>query len=222
MIQHMIFDLDGTLFETERIAVPAFVDTFKKLRDEGLFDGEMPKEETFLRMFGLTLNDIWNKLLPSTDQQTKDIADRYMGQFEKDYIDKGNGKLYDGVLETLNELRSRGIQIFIASNGAKEYVDYVLEKMGIEQVITKAYSAGEYQTVSKVDLVAQLLKDNQLNPTDTWMIGDRSSDIEAGQKNHLRTVACAYGFADQTELAHANDFIHSFSELIPLLAKHNE
>ncbi|MDF2835958.1 MAG: haloacid dehalogenase, partial [Paenibacillus sp.] len=80
------------------------------------------------------------------------------------------------------------------------------------------YSAGEYGTASKVDLVARLLQDHGLTPSkDIWMVGDRSSDVEAGSKNGLTTVGCAYAvYGKQAELSGADIRISSFPELLSI------
>jgi D-glycero-D-manno-heptose 1,7-bisphosphate phosphatase len=37
-------------------------------------------------------------------------------------------------------------------------------------------------------MLHQAIKDLNLDPNNTWMIGDRTSDIEAGQNAHLKTI----------------------------------
>lgn len=39
-----IFDMDGTLFQTNLILTPALEETFQMLRDKGLWEGETPLE----------------------------------------------------------------------------------------------------------------------------------------------------------------------------------
>ncbi len=48
----MIFDLDGTLFQTETLLLPAYYATFDQLRKEGLFQGETPPEKHILGALG--------------------------------------------------------------------------------------------------------------------------------------------------------------------------
>ncbi|MNO07071.1 bifunctional 5'-methylthioadenosine/S-adenosylhomocysteine nucleosidase/phosphatase [compost metagenome] len=49
------------------------------------------------------------------------------------------------------------------------------------------------------------------------MVGDRSSDVEAGKKNGHTVIGCAYaGFGDGTELAGADVLITNFNELLEL------
>ncbi|MNI79697.1 bifunctional 5'-methylthioadenosine/S-adenosylhomocysteine nucleosidase/phosphatase [compost metagenome] len=50
-----------------------------------------------------------------------------------------------------------------------------------------------------------------------WMVGDRSSDVEAGKKNGQTVIGCAYaGFGNGHELAGSDVLITSFNELVTL------
>lgn len=218
-IKNLIFDLDGTLFQTELIAIPAFIHTFDRLRQEGLYAEDTPDRRKLLSMFGLTLHEIWQTLLPNTDDAIKAKADEYMGYYESTFIDEGKGQLYEGTIQVLEQLHQQGRSLYIASNGAKDYVDHVVSSMHIGKYIAKAYSAGEYKTKSKVQLVERLLLEQALQSHDTWMVGDRKSDIEAGVKNNVVSVGCGYGFAANTEeFDGATYTIRSIVELTELLS----
>ena len=47
---------------------------------------------------------------------------------------------------------------------------------------------------NKVELIAHLLKQEGLDPTDTLMIGDRKHDLIGAHGNGVRAVAVGYGF----------------------------
>jgi phosphoglycolate phosphatase-like HAD superfamily hydrolase len=52
-----------------------------------------------------------------------------------------------------------------------------------------------------------------------WMVGDRSSDVEAGKENHLFVVGCSYAdFGNSKELAEADVIIKDFAGLLTLTA----
>ncbi|MNP49278.1 bifunctional 5'-methylthioadenosine/S-adenosylhomocysteine nucleosidase/phosphatase [compost metagenome] len=56
--------------------------------------------------------------------------------------------------------------------------------------------------------------------TSAWMVGDRSSDVEAGKKNGQTVIGCAYaGFGNGTELQGADVLITNFDELLDLYDK---
>lgn len=213
--QAMIFDLDGTLFQTETLILPAYHATFAQLREEGLYEGTTPPESLILGSLGMLLNDIFQRVMPDASSQAKSRANELLLHHQLEGLYRGEGKLYPTVAETLTQLHARGIRLFIASNGLEDYVRVVIKQKDLSSLFEGLYSAGEYQTKSKVDLVRILLNRHQL--ASAWMVGDRSSDVEAGMKNHLPVIGCAYaGFAQEGELAGSAQVIHSFRELLDI------
>lgn len=212
----VIFDMDGTLFETDKLLVPVHHRVFETLREEGLYEHETPPVERLLSCLGMLLEDIWRQVMPDSTEAARKRADVLLLQYEREGLERGEGQLYPFVEETLRELHSRGIKLFVASNGLEEYVKGVAEFKGIAPLFDGLYSAGEYETSTKVDLVARLLKDHNIQSA--WMVGDRSSDVEAGKGNGLQTIGCAYAtYGRASEIEGADVLINDFRELLPLL-----
>jgi len=211
----MIFDMDGTLFQTETLLLPAYHQLFDILREEGHFEGETPDEELMLGCLGMLLDDIWKKVIPSGTPAAHRRADELLLQLELEGLNNEAAVLYPEVKETLEELHRRGVRLFIASNGLEHYVKGIAEARGIMPLFEGIYSAGEHGTASKVDLVRLLLE--QHNIQDAWMVGDRSSDVEAGKENGQTVIGCQYaGFGGKQELKGSDVIIHSFSQLLKL------
>lgn len=214
----VIFDMDGTLFETDKLLIPVHGRVFGTLRDEGLYMEEAPPAERLLGCLGMLLDDIWREIMPGSSEAARSRADELLLQYELEGLAMGEGALYPHVEETLRLLKENGAKLFVASNGLEHYVKGVAEHKGIATLFDGIYSAGEYETASKVDLVARLLQDHQLGPQHTvWMVGDRSSDVEAGRGNGLATIGCAYArYGRASELADADVRISDFRELLQL------
>lgn len=213
----VIFDMDGTLLKTEEVAVPAFKKTFEKLKEDGSFQDRIPTDKEITDVFGMTLEEIWNKLLPGQSDEVKKKADRMMLKYELEILKEGNTHLYPGVKETLQKLKEKNIPLFVASNGLDEYIKAVCECFQITDWFEDLYSAGRFQTESKDDLVAKLLDDYSISHA--VMVGDRKSDIQAGKANGLFTIGCAFGFSNDGELAESDMIIKDLSEIIPIVEK---
>ncbi|WP_438447537.1 HAD family hydrolase [Gorillibacterium sp. sgz5001074] len=211
----MIFDMDGTLFQTETLLVPAYHATFDRMKEEGSYTGETPPERIIMGCLGMLLDQIWRKVLPEADDRVRNRADELFMHYELEYLDRGFGDLYPGVEATLTTLKERGVRLFVASNGLEGYVKGVAERKGILRLFEDLYSAGEYATSTKVDLVRMLL--SRYGIGSAWMVGDRSSDVEAGHRNGLTVIGCDYaGFGAGEELAQADVRITRFQELLEL------
>lgn len=208
----VLFDVDGTLFQTELVAIPAFQRTFDKLKQQGLYQGDTPAEDKITSCFGMTIPELWETLLPDASMDVRDQANTLLAEAEVELLQEGIGKLYPGVKETLQTLQDQGYKIYTASNGQKVYVATVIESLGLRPYFTKLYSAGEYKTEKKEDLVALLLK--QENISRAVMVGDRKSDVSAGRANDLLTIGCDFGFAGEGELTNADVIINEFREVL--------
>jgi len=210
----IIFDFDGTLFQTDKLAIQAFNKTFEQLRSEGYQVSSSFTEADLLQVIGLTLEDIWRKLLPNLSQEAVEKASKYLLENELSGVKEGYGALFPEVVDTLLELKRAGFRLFIASNGQKEYVFGLADAFRIDHFFEGIYTAGEFETSNKDDLVKYLLENAGI--TKATMVGDRSSDISAGQTNNLFVVGCDFGFCTEGELAGANVIISNFSQLLEL------
>lgn len=212
----MIFDLDGTLFQTETLLLPAYHAMFDTLKAEGTYTGETPDESLILGSLGMLLEQIWQRVMPDADIQVHRRADELLLQYQIDRLRGGEGQMYEEVAATLAELRRQGIRLFVASNGLEAYVKGVIEQKELAPLFEGLYSAGEFQTRSKVDLVRRLMETYGVNTA--WMVGDRSSDVEAGLENGLTVIGCDYaGFRKEGELEGAHAVISKFSDLLTLI-----
>ncbi|WP_421617309.1 HAD family hydrolase [Brevibacillus sp. TJ4] len=208
----ILFDMDGTLLQTETLSTPAFQRTFDQLREQGIWDGPTPSEEQLVSVLGMTVEQVWNTLLPGAVEEVQHAADRLLLQNEIKLIHERVTELYPGVVETLHHLHEQGIPLFVASNGQEKYIEAICAEYGLTDLFTDLYSAGRFQTRSKNDLVGKLLRDYEIKQA--VMVGDRRSDIEAGKANGLFTIGCDFGFAGEGELDGADRLIASFSELL--------
>jgi len=220
----MIFDLDGTLFQTEKVAVPAFRRAFERLLRSGRYEGPLPTDKEIQSVFGLTHAEIWSRLLPGADEATKEMADRWMLEEELHCLRQGMGALYPGVDETLHRLVRDGWRLFIASNGILPYVKGVLTAFELLPLFSGIYTAGEYQTREKKVLVRILMEEHGV--TGGYMVGDRSSDVEAGLYNGLTVIGCRYAgfpsFSGARELDGAHVVIDSFLSLLDVVKYSSE
>ncbi len=215
----VVFDLDGTLFQTEKLALPAFKRTFLQLENEGYYIGNMPSDDDLLSVIGMILPDIWHKLLPNQSREVHLKANEYMLLNELNGLNEGYGALYPNVIETLFKLKSLNVKLFIASNGAEDYVQAVTKAFKINHFFDAVYSAGHYKTKSKIDLLSMLARD--FNIDNGVMVGDRQSDVEAGKGNDFFVIGCQFGFSNHTgennELRQADIKISGFEEILPTL-----
>ncbi|MEW9031171.1 MAG: HAD family hydrolase [Planifilum fimeticola] len=216
-----VFDMDGTLFQSEKVALPAFRRAFRRLKEESLYRGDPPSDEEIQSVFGMTQEEIWARLLPEADEKTRKIADRWTLEEELAGLRRGEGSLYPGVAETLHRLKEEGWRLFIASNGLRPYLDGVLETFRLASLFSGVYGAGDYETETKDELVRLLMEEHGVSGG--FMVGDRKSDVEAGKANGLKVIGCRYPgytrFGRADELKDADVVVDRFPDILSVLMK---
>jgi phosphoglycolate phosphatase len=211
----MIFDMDGTLFRTESLLTTAYHRVFDTLRSEKLHEGPTPPEDLMLGSLGMLLADIWQRVMPEGSPEAHRRADELLLQYELSGLNEGIAELYPQVKETLAELQREGVKLFVASNGLEEYIQAIVKTFGMDELFTGLYSAGGRGTATKVELVRLLKSEHGIESA--WMVGDRSSDVEAGKENGLAVIGCQYaGFGQEQELEGSDIIIRQFDELLEL------
>ncbi|SDM30493.1 HAD hydrolase-like protein [Sediminibacillus halophilus] len=219
MIKHVIFDMDGTLFQTDRILALSLEETFQDLRNRTLWTGETPLEK-YRSIMGVPLPEVWRTLLPNHPEPIREQTDAFfLSQLIRN-IKNGKGALYPDVGEVFHQLVEKGCSIYIASNGLKEYLNAIIEFYQLDRWVTETYSIQQIDSLNKGDLVKQIVDKYRIE--DGAVVGDRLSDIRAAKQNGLVSIGCNFDFAREEELAQADTVIDGLAELttiIPSLGK---
>ena len=188
-MKQVIFDLDGTLFQTGSCFVAAVRET---LADFGL-SPVCPEEIT--RHIGKTTRQFLHDFLPpGTDERAFAGA---LKTHEREALFQ-SGSLYHGVRELLTELSGAGFTLHILSSGSLDYIERVTGATDIAKFFTVLYSSRDYPDKSAV------LKNIASNGGFAVMVGDRSGDFEAAKLCRLPSIAAAYGYASEEETVMAD------------------
>jgi phosphoglycolate phosphatase len=198
----IIFDIDGTLLETERVTVPAVQRTFAA---HGL---PVPDHGTICGFFGRPVEtyEAWLAeqcppgMAPQIVAETNALELRLIGS---------EGRLYDGAREVLEELHA-GCVLAVCSNGPDDYVNEFLDAHRVRQYLAAVRARGTRYS-GKVEMVAEITAMGLGRPV--IVVGDRHDDIEAAHANGALAVGAAYGFSGGEELAGAQARISSIREL---------
>lgn len=213
MQQAVIFDMDGTLFQTNLILEPALVETFDVLRAEGLWDEETPIEK-YQEIMGAPLQVVWETLCPNHSLQVREKSNETFHEKLIELIKLNRGALYPYTIEVLERL-SQKYNLYIASNGQVEYLQAIVDTYELNRFITKVYSIQSISSGHKSDLVKNVVEEN--NIVKGTVVGDRLSDINAAKDNALKAVGVNFDFAQVMELEKADKVIDNLKELNVLL-----
>lgn len=193
----LIFDLDGTLFRTETITVPAVREAFAA---HGLAP---PPDQEICGLIGSASAEYrrWLAGLCPGDLAGR-IEDHAVAR-ELELILQA-GELYGGIPEALALLRNDVQTLAICSNGPESYVRAVLEGCSIAGLFDAVRFRREDDAEKSQMLHDLLAAVRSLIRGPGAVVGDRWDDIEAAHANGLPAIGAAWGYAASGELEEAD------------------
>jgi HAD superfamily hydrolase (TIGR01549 family) len=187
MIRGAIFDLDGTLVDSNELHVLAWHDTFRH------FGKDIP-----LQRLREQIGKGGDQYLPVflNERELREFgeeADKYRGAvFKKNYL--AHVKPFPKVRELFERLRADGKKIALASSGKEAEVRHYEKLLGIGGLFDSMTTADQVaQSKPKSDVFIAALNLLSLPADEAVAIGDTPYDIEAAKKIELKVVGVLCG-----------------------------
>jgi HAD superfamily hydrolase (TIGR01549 family) len=192
MIRGVIFDLDGTLVDSNELHVLAWHDTFRH------FQKEIPLER-LREQIGKGGDQYLPVFLNEREmREFGEEADKYRGEvFKKKYLP--HVKPFPKVRELFERLRTDGKKIALASLGKDDEVRHYEKLLGIRGMVDCMTTADQVaHSKPKADVFIAALNMLSLPTREAIAIGDTPYDIEAAKKIELPVIAVLCGgFSEQ-------------------------
>ncbi len=209
MIKAILFDLDGTLLETQEFVLGALEYALKKY-DYPPLDREKAKT-----LIGTPLPKYYEILAPGSDKEKMVKAHEDFQLSHTQLVTP-----FPQVLETLDYLKKQGYKLAVVTNRYSKTLMPILKANNMTGFFGAIVAADHVQNTKPhpEHLLAALNKLNA-DKSESYMVGDSEFDILAGKNTGVKTIAVSYGNRDKTELEKLNpDFIiNSFEELKNIL-----
>jgi phosphoglycolate phosphatase len=195
MRRSAIFDLDGTLTDSKPGILGCLTNT---LQAHGIaWTGPL---DWFI---GPPADDSMRRLMPDADEPRRAAI---LHDYRLCYAATGwaENSVYPGVYVLLQSLRASGWQLFVCTSKREDFAVRILEKFTLSRYFLALYAdtAGSLHH-TKTALLRRLLVEQSLDPATTFMVGDRSFDIEAARANGVTSIAVTYGYGTPEELESA-------------------
>ncbi len=186
---NVIFDLDGVLIDNSSGIFGCIRRTCARL---GL---AVPGDDILKKFIGPSLKFSFREYM-GLDAGTVENAVRF---YRSEYEEHGvlDFRLYDGVMETLRELKRAGISCCIASGKLKRSVVRIAEKSGMGKYMDVISAFDEPPPVS--DKTEKIL--GAITGRSPIMVGDRIFDLEGAAKAGIDCAYALYGFGSADEIA---------------------
>lgn len=188
MIDAVIFDVDGTLWNTTGLVADAWNAAIKEY---GMQNREPITGEILRREFGRPMNVIMDHLFPGQTEEEKVKLLTLCCEYEHDsLIRTKEDLLYPNVVDVFETL-SKTHKICVVSNCQSGYIELFLEKHGLQKYVTDTECYGD-TLLSKGENIKLVIERNKLvNPI---YVGDTMGDFEATKIAQIPFVFVTYGF----------------------------
>lgn len=219
MKAHIVFDVDGTITDTQKIHQQIESDFLKtKWVDISPQDiwtryaWRSPSER--IPECLLAENRVFDKKEVETFVSQKD--DRLIGLLEA-----GKLELMPYAFEILTYLHNKGYKIGLSSGACREFIDKFIIYFKLEDIIVASTSANEVEKkkpnpdvfLASFDKIEKIYG----KPDNTYVVWDGWSDIEWGHKAWAKTIWLNYGKKKKVNELYCDREIESLKELYNIL-----
>jgi HAD superfamily hydrolase (TIGR01509 family) len=216
MLTALLLDLDGTLLDTNRFHVDAFLPAF----DEAGYGVARGRIDRAVGMGGDKL--IADVLGETAEREHGDaIRETYSKAFER--LARSNDfTLFPGALDLIAALKERGLKVAIATSSGEDDLDLMFESAGVDLrdhvdvVVTKSDVDA---SKPEADVVVAALDKLGVAPTEAAFVGDTRYDFEACTRVGVAGVATWGDAADALVAAGARV---AYADVADLLAHLDE
>lgn len=212
MINHIVFDLDGTLVDSHSTI---YVSTIKTLEYFNINGNLLPESELRKRI-GMHFKDIFDELNIPVEN-----LEEFISVYKKIYYDCMNlSQLYDGVKDVINKLKENNYSISLLTTKGQDQAEFILKYFNIDSYFN--YIMGRRPGIEHKPSPEPLIKiceDLNINLNETLMVGDSELDVLCGKNAGSKTCAVTYGYRDKSLLESYNPdlIINSPKELLEKL-----
>ena len=207
MSRGVIFDIDGTLVDSNRLHAESWAETLASFGHSITVDQVQP----LIGMGG-------DKLLPALtgvdieSDEGKKYSEHRTELFFRKYFPQV--RAFSGARALAERLREDGYLLVTASSASEEELEKLLEVAGIKDLLTDTTSADDAErSKPDPDIVQAAVRRSGLAAGDMIMIGDTPYDVEAATRAGVRIVAVRSGGWDDQSLEGASAIYDDVGDL---------
>ncbi|AST93295.1 pyrophosphatase PpaX [Sutcliffiella cohnii] len=213
-INTVLFDLDGTLIDTNELIISSFLHTL-----DHYYPGEYKREDV-LTFMGPPLYDTFVKM---DKERVQEMIDHY-----REYNLRMHDELvtdFEGVFETVKTLHEKGIKLGIVTTKMSPAVHMGLKLSKLDQFFD-VIVALDHVEKAKPDPEPVLLALKQLDakPEEALMVGDNYHDILSGKNAGTKTVAVSWTLKgiDFLKKYEPDYILEHMEDILPIVGVTNE
>jgi phosphoglycolate phosphatase len=215
VVRALIFDLDGTLIDSQSDLIHSVNAMLRELGRREL------AEETISGYIGHGAPQLVARALGEgcTEEERQRALQFFLSYYELHKLDTTSA--YPGVTETLEKLANWPMAVL--SNKPARISVRILEALSLAKYFRVIYGGNSFETKKPDPLGARtILKELGTEPLEAMLVGDSEVDVQTARNTGMVAAAVNYGFGVHDRVAYPADiYLDRFSELEALLANRN-
>ena len=208
------FDWDGTLFDSTQIIVRSIQ---AAVADVG---GTVPSDTAASYVIGLGLMEALAHAAPDVpESRYPELGQRYRHHYG---VHQNDISLFDGVLPLLADLKARGHLLTVATGKSRRGLDEALHAVELKGRFDGSRTADETAGKPHPLMLHELMREFDVAPERTLMIGDTTHDLQMALNAGCASVGVSYGAHEPAafDVLRPRMVAHSVAELQRWLLEH--
>ena len=188
MTKAVLFDLDGTLFDTSEGIFHTANFTVAKLGLEPCYD-----ERQMRKFVGPPLRDCFRIVYGYTDDA---LLSECVRVYRQEYRKTGMHlcHIYPGLVETIDSLHSLGLKVGVCTLKYERLARMIFDEKGLSAKLDTVRGTDEEGKITKAESILRATKDLGLEPADVLMVGDTVNDQMGAEEAGVDFLAVSWGF----------------------------
>lgn len=192
-MQLVIFDLDGTLVDSVRDLCNAVNATRVQMGLEPL------PERLVASYVGNGAPVLVRRAMgpQATDAQVEEALAYFLGYYREHMLEFT--RPYPGVEETLECLHADGVKMAVLTNKPQRFSRDMCKGLNLERFFLQVYGGNSFEQKKPDPIGIQtLMKESGATQSQTWMVGDSSTDVLTARNAGVVAVGVTYGIQPES------------------------
>jgi beta-phosphoglucomutase len=202
MLKAAVFDLDGTIIDSEGRWESAFAEVMER-RGEMVEVIGQKQPNGWWHMPGMGVEPNWRRLVRD-EEDVSELARETMAVYQKEVEKEGVSKVREGVVEAIEKVKEKGLWTELCTGSAWGVVEKELEELNL-YLAFDVTTTGEEVDRQKPDPQIYLLACQKLgiDPDQCVVVEDAVPGVEAGVGAGMQVIGLTSAYATRKELEKA-------------------
>lgn len=203
-IKVILFDVDGTLIDTDELIINSYKELFRRFRPEY----KLTKEEE-ISFLGPTLASMFPKYFKEDFELLFSVYRNYSHDHMREY-----SFVYDSAIEVIEYLKEKGYRLGVVTSRFKSSVMSVLNEFDLTKYFEIIISLDDVMNPKpNPEGINKCLEYFKVSPSECLYIGDNLNDYKASIAANVRTALVSWARGRDNSLLNPDILLKSYLDL---------